>query len=53
MFSMFCATAQLYGIGESFHTPVAAPFFVLGYGAGTYAAVAIKTRRKALEEIIP
>lgn len=42
LFSMACAAAQVAGIGESVHTLVAAPFFVLGYGVGTFAAVAFK-----------
>jgi len=42
--SMVCASAQLAGIDESVHTLVAAPFFVLGYGVGTYGAVALKRR---------
>lgn len=44
LFSMLCATAQVAGIGESVHSLGAAPFFVLGYGVGTYAAVRFKTR---------
>ena len=44
MFSMLCATAQVAGIGESVKTLTAAPFFILGYGVGTYAAVEIKRR---------
>jgi hypothetical protein len=44
LFSMLCATAQVAGIGESVQTLYAAPFFVVGYGAGTYAAVRFKRR---------
>lgn len=44
LFAMLCAAAQVAGIGESVHTLVAAPFFVLGYGAGTYGAVKLKQR---------
>jgi hypothetical protein len=45
IFSMLCAAAQVAGIGESVHTLAAAPFFVLGYGVGTFAAVAYKAHR--------
>lgn len=44
LFSMVCAAAQVAGIDESVHTLAAAPFFVLGYGAGTYGAVWFKKR---------
>ena len=44
LFSMLCATAQVAGIGVSIHMLGAAPLFVLGYGVGTYAAVALKQR---------
>jgi len=39
---MLCAAAQLAGIGESIHTLIAAPFFIFGYGLGTFLAVASK-----------
>ena len=42
--SMVCAASQVAGIGESVKTLAAAPFFVLGYGIGTYGAVALKRR---------
>ncbi len=45
LFSMACATAQVGGIVESVHNPIAAVFYVLGWGAGTYAAVDWKVRR--------
>jgi len=44
LFSMLCATAQVAGIGESVHDLAAAPFFVLGWGVGTYGAVVLKRR---------
>lgn len=47
LFSMLCAAAQVAGIGESVKTLVAAPFFIVGYGVGTYGAVALK---RALEK---
>ena len=42
IFSMLCAISQVAGIGESVTTWIAAPFFVLGYGIGTYGAVVFK-----------
>ena len=44
LFSMLCATAQVAGIGESVKSLVAAPFFVVGYGVGTFVAVECKRR---------
>lgn len=44
LFGILCATAQVAGIGESVHTHAAAPFFILGYGVGTYFAVWIKRK---------
>lgn len=44
LFAMIMAVAQIAGIGESIRDPVASAFFVLGYGAGTYAAVRYKGR---------
>lgn len=41
-FSALCAISQIAGIGESITTWAAAPFFVLGYSLGTYAAVSFK-----------
>ena len=52
LFSMACATAQVAGIGESVHSLVAAPFFVAGFGTGTYLAVRIKMG-KALDCVPP
>lgn len=42
--SMLCAAAQVAGIGESVHSPIVAPFFVIGYGVGTFFAVKLKGR---------
>lgn len=42
LFSMLCATAQVLGIGVSVNSVIAAPFFIIGYGVGTYIAVKIK-----------
>ena len=44
-FSMLCALAEVVGIGESIHDWRIAPFFVLGYGVGTFCAVELKRRR--------
>ena len=44
IFSMLCAASQVAGIGVSINTIVAAPFFVAGYGFGTYMAVSLKKR---------
>ena len=41
-FSMLCAAAQVAGIGASVQNHVAAPFYVAGWGFGTYAAVKLK-----------
>lgn len=43
VFSMAAAAAQVAGIGTSIHDMWCAPFFVAGYGAGTFAAVAFKS----------
>jgi hypothetical protein len=43
-FSMVLAAAEVAGIGESIHDLHAAPFFVLGYGTGTFVAVSFKRR---------
>lgn len=40
--SMLIALAQIIGIGESVHDWKLAPFFIFGYGAGTYVAVRVK-----------
>jgi hypothetical protein len=44
LFSALCAVSQIAGIGESISTWVAAPFFIVGYSLGTYAAVSLKRR---------
>lgn len=46
LFSMLSATTQLIGIGEAIHDVKTAPFFILGYGIGSYLAVKIKERKK-------
>jgi hypothetical protein len=40
-FSMLQAAAMVFGIGESVHDRFAGPAFVLGYGVGTAATVAL------------
>ena len=42
--SMLCATAQVAGIGESVRDLRIAPFFIIGYGVGTFFAVKLKDR---------
>lgn len=42
--SMLVATCTLAGIGASLHDIKFAPFYILGYGFGTYMAVKIKQR---------
>ena len=44
--SMVVAAASLAGIDESVHDLFLAPFFVLGYGAGSFAAVKWKDRSR-------
>jgi hypothetical protein len=39
VFSMFAAGAEVTGILDAAHDLRVAPFFVLGYGLGTYCAV--------------
>lgn len=39
LFSMLCAGAQVTGIFDSIKDWRVAPFFVIGYGFGTYIAV--------------
>lgn len=54
LFSMLCAAAQVAGIGESVHNLWIAPFFVVGYGVGTFAAVKLKGRQpKAKRGTLP
>lgn len=43
-FSMLAATAEVTGVLDSVRDFHAAPFFVVGYGVGTYLAVPWKTR---------
>jgi hypothetical protein len=45
-FSSVQALALVLGIGESVHDLKRAPFFVLGYGVGSYAAIKLKTSFK-------
>jgi hypothetical protein len=45
LFSMMAALAEVSGVGGSVHDWRVAPFFVLGYGVGTYSAVEFKRRR--------
>jgi len=40
--AMFVATAQVEGIGEAMHSNWIAPFFILGFGAGTFLGIKIK-----------
>lgn len=42
LLSMLVAICQVVGIGESIHDLHTAPFFILGYGAGTAISVLIK-----------
>jgi hypothetical protein len=44
--SMFCATCQIAGIGESLHDLRTAPFFILGFGGGTFVSIIIKNKLK-------
>lgn len=48
MWSMVVATSNVFGIGESLHDVKYAPFFVAGYGVGSYVAVLWKTRGSKL-----
>jgi hypothetical protein len=43
--SMICASCTVLGIGDSVEHHVAAPFFVLGYGAGSFVGVLIAKRK--------
>jgi len=49
LFSMVVALCEVVGVGESIHDLRAAPFFVLGYGLGTFGAVKWKSRNKERE----
>lgn len=44
--SMVVAACEVAGIGESMRSPVAAAFFVLGYGVGSFFGVAWGNREK-------
>lgn len=44
--SMIIGAAQVLGIGESIRDWHVGACFVLGYGAGTFTAVRLKSRRK-------
>jgi hypothetical protein len=46
LLSMVCAAAQVAGIGTSVKSIWAAPFFIVGYGVGTYCAVILKSKIK-------
>lgn len=46
MWSMLCATCQVLGIGQSVTHMLAAPFFVLGYGFGSWLGVILAKRTK-------
>lgn len=41
--SMLVATATVFGIGESIQDMRMAPFFIIGYGVGSYFAVRFKS----------
>lgn len=43
LFSMIVATSNVLGLGESIKDWRVAPFFVLGYAAGTFVAVKMKS----------
>ena len=45
LFSMLAATTQLIGIGEAIYNVRTAPFFIVGYGLGSYLAVKISKRK--------
>lgn len=51
--SMLVAVAQVFGIGESVRDVRLAPFFVAGYGFGTWSAVAWKSRRTVSSKGVP
>jgi hypothetical protein len=46
LFSMLAATTQLVGIGEAIHDVKTAPFFIIGYGFGSYLAVKLSRKLK-------
>lgn len=43
--SSLLAAVQIAGVGESVHDIRMAPFFVVGYGVGSYVAVKLKGPR--------
>jgi len=46
LFSMLAATAEVTGVLDSVHDIRVAPFFVAGYGIGTYVAVKWKGKHE-------
>jgi hypothetical protein len=46
MWSMLCATCQVLGIGQSVTHMISAPFFVLGYGFGSWLGVILAKKQK-------
>ncbi len=48
LFSMLAATAEVTGVLDAARDVRVAPFFVLGYGIGTYLAVRVKARLATL-----
>lgn len=42
--SMLCAACTVLGVGDSVEHHAAAPFFVLGYGVGSFVGVLIAKR---------
>jgi hypothetical protein len=44
--SMLVAACTVVGVVESIRNIIAAPFFIFGYGIGTYIAVSFKNRKK-------
>lgn len=45
LFSMLAATSEVSGILSSVHDWRMAPFYIAGFGVGTYAAVRWKSRK--------
>lgn len=44
LISMLVALCQVVGIGGSIHDIRTAPFFILGFGIGTWASIVIKDK---------